>query len=99
MARDVGYTVPETYDYINMYNAGRSPSSVHVKNTELQRFFRRYLFEKAISVFKWNLPEDWDEDYFKYTLYGMGYIAVLNTRSFGVICQGGALGGYNLYYR
>lgn len=83
----------------NLYNSNFSPSTVHVSNTKLRYYFQKYLLQKAISVFKWKLPEDWDEDYFKYTLYGMGYIAVLNTRSFGVICQGGALGGYNLYYR
>ncbi|MBO7247696.1 MAG: hypothetical protein J6V02_05060, partial [Bacteroidaceae bacterium] len=70
-----------------------------MKNTMLQRYFRKYLLQKAISVFKWSLPDEWDEDYFKYMLYGVGYIAVLNTKSFGVICQSGALGGYNLYYR
>ena len=91
--------IPVGYGDINLYNAQFSPSTVHVKNTALQRYFRKYLLQKAISVFKWTLPEEWDEDYFKYTLYGLGYIAVLNTRSFGVICQGGALGGYNLYYR
>ena len=91
--------VPVGYGDINLYNAQLSPSTVHVKNTALQRYFRKYLLQKAISVFKWELPKEWDEDYFKYTLYGMGYIAVLNTRSFGIICQGGALGGYNLYYR
>lgn len=91
--------IPVGYGDINLYNAQFSPSTVHVKNTALQRYFRKYLLQKAISVFKWTLPVEWDEDYFKYTLYGMGYIAVLNTRSFGVICQGGALGGYNLYYR
>lgn len=91
--------IPVGYGDINLYNAQFSPSTVHVKNTALQRYFRKYLLQKAISVFKWTLPEEWDEDYFKYTLYGMGYIAVLNTRSFGIICQGGALGGYNLYYR
>ena len=84
----------------NLYNSNISPSTVHVNNTKLRMYFQKYLLQKAISVFKWkNLPEDWDEDYFKYTLYGLGYIAVLNTKSFGVICQGGALGGYNLYYR
>ena len=84
----------------NLYNSSISPSTVHVNNTKLRMYFQKYLLQKAISVFKWeNLPEDWDEDYFKYTLYGLGYIAVLNTKSFGVICQGGALGGYNLYYR
>ena len=91
--------IPASYDVINLYNSSFSPSTVHVKNTGLQRYFRKYLLQKAISVFKWKLPEEWDPDYFKYTLYALGYIAVLNTRSFGVICQGGALGGYNLYYR
>lgn len=90
---------PFDYQTLNYYNASRSPSTVHVKNTRLRRFFRKYLFQKAISVFKWNLPEEWDEDYFLYTLYGLGYIAILDTDQYGVICQGGALGGYNLYYR
>ena len=90
---------PFDYQTLNYYNAQRSPSTVHVKNTRLRRYFRKYLLQKAISVFKWNLPEEWDEDYFLYTLYGLGYIAVIDTDQYGVICQGGALGGYNLYYR
>lgn len=90
---------PFDYQTLNYYNAQRSPSTVHVKNTRLRRYFRKYLFQKAISVFKWNIPEEWDKDYFLYTLYGLGYIAVIDTDQYGVICQGGALGGYNLYYR
>lgn len=96
---NVNSNPPFDYQTLNYYNASRSPSTVHVKNNRLRRFFRKYLFQKAISVFKWNLPEEWDKDYFLYTLYGMGYIAVIDTDKFGVICQGGALGGYNLYYR
>lgn len=90
---------PFDYQTLNLYNANRSPSTIHVKNVRLRRYFRKYLFQKAISVFKWNLPEEWDADYFYYTLYGMGYIAVIDTDKYGTICQGGALGGYNLYYR
>lgn len=90
---------PFDYQTLNFYNSQRSPSTVHVKNTRLRKYFRKYLFQKAISVFKWNLPEEWDNDYFLYTLYGMGYVAVIDTAKYGVICQGGALGGYNLYYR
>ena len=93
------FEIPVGYGDINLYNSQFSPSTVHVKNTALQRYFRKYLLQKAISVFKWTLPEEWDADYFRYVLYGIGYIAVLETRTFGVICQGGALGGYNLYYR
>ena len=88
-----------TYDYINLYNASRSPSTVHVKNSRLRNYFRKYLMQKAISVFKWQLPDEWDKDYFLYTLYGMGFIAILDTDRYGVICQQCAPGGYNLYYR
>lgn len=90
---------PFDYQTLNYYNASRSPSTVHVKNTRLRRYFRKYLFQKAISVFKWQLPDEWDRDYFLYTLFGLGYIAIVDTDQYGVICQGGALGGYNLYYR
>ena len=95
------FNTSEPYDYqtMNYYNSQRSPSTVHCKNTRLRRYFRKYLFQKAISVFKWTIPEAWDKDYFLYTLYGLGYIAVVNTDKFGTVCQGGALGGYNLYYR
>lgn len=99
MSNGLTSNIPANYEVINLYNSSFSPSTIHVRNTGLQRYFRKYLLQKAISVFKWGLPDEWDEDYFKYTLYGLGYIAVLNTRTFGVICQGGALGGYNLYYR
>lgn len=88
-----------TYDYINLYNASRSPSTVHVKNSRLRNYFRKYLMQKAISVFKWNIPDEWDKDYFLYTLYGAGFIAILDTDRYGVICQQCAPGGYNLYYR
>ncbi len=94
-----GVEIPAGYGDINLYNADQSPSTIHTRNTALTRYFRKYLLQKAISVFKWTLPDEWDEDYFKYVLYGIGYIAVLETKTFGVICQGGALGGYNLYYR
>ena len=88
-----------TYDYINLYSASRSPSTVHVKNTRLQRYFRKYLLQKAMSVFKWTIPDEWDRDYFLYTLYCRGFIAILNTERYGVICQDCSPGGYNLYYR
>ena len=88
-----------SYDYINLYHASRSPSTVHVKNTRLRNYFRKYLMQKAISVFKWNVPNEWDKDYFLYTLYGKGFISIFYTDRYGVICQQCAPGGYNLYYR
>ena len=90
---------PYMYDYVNTEVSQHSPSTVHTKNTELQRFFARYLLQKAMSVFKWNLPETWDRDYFLYVLYGIGYIAVINTDKYGVIPQQCGLEGYNIFYQ
>ena len=99
MYNNVGYGVPESYDYINQYNSSFSPSTTHVKNTALQRFFRRYLFQKAISVFEWKLPETWNRDYFLYVLYSWGFIGVVETDKYGVICQAGVPYGYDIYYQ
>lgn len=99
MPNSIGYGIPETYDYINIFNSSYSPSTIHVKNTALQRFFRRYLFQKAISVFKWKLPETWNRDYFLYVLYAWGFIGVVETDKYGVICQAGAPYGYDIYYQ
>lgn len=98
MPKDIGYGIPETYDYINLYNARTSPSTVHVKNVALQRFFRRYLMQKAISVFKWEMPETWNRDYFLYVLYSWGFISVIETDKYGVIPQAGSLYGYDVFY-
>lgn len=99
MPQNIGYGIPENYDYINMYNSSFSPSTIHVKNTQLQKFFKRYLFQKAVGVFKWTLPETWNPYYFKYVLFAWGFIGVVETDKFGVICQAGAPYGYDIYYQ
>lgn len=99
MPANVGYGIPENYNYINMYNSSFSPSTVHVKNTALQKFFKRYLFQKAVGVFKWTLPKTWNPFYFKYVLFAWGFIGVVETDKYGVICQAGAPYGYDIYYQ
>lgn len=90
---------PISYDYINAYNGTISPSTVHCTDVGLTRFFQKYLLQKAISVFKWTLPENWDKDFFLYGLYSYGHMAVINTDKFGVIPQFCGLMGYNVFYR
>lgn len=91
--------IPAMYEHINLYNSSFSPSTVHVRNTSLTNYFRRYLLEKAISVFKWDIPKNWSKDYFLYVLYCYGYIGIVNTSRFGVIPQEGVLSGYDVFYR
>lgn len=90
--------LPGYYDTINAYNATLQPSTVHVKNTDLARFFKRYLLQEAMSVFDWRIPEEWDRAYFLYVLYVIGFIGIIRTDIYGVIPQHGTLGGYNVFY-
>ena len=90
---------PVYYDFANAWTSFNQPGTVHSQNTVLVNYFRRYLLQKAISVFKWNMPEGWAKNYFLYVLYCWGFIAIVNTDKFGVIPQQCGLKGYNVYYQ
>lgn len=91
--------LPFYYDYKNARNSTVNPSTVHVRDTGLQRYFARYLLQKTISVFKWDMPKTWSKNYLLYTLYCWGYVAVINTDKFGVIPQQCTLGGFDVFYQ
>lgn len=90
---------PFYYDYINTIDSSIQPANQHVLNTQVGRFYQRYLLKKALAVFKWTLPEWWDENYFLYVLYCRGYAAIFDSGEFGVIPQECGLQGYNVFYR
>ena len=90
--------IPFMYNYINAANSQISPSTVHAANTYMAAYYRRYFLQRAMSVYQWTFPENWNKDYFKYVLYTWGYISVVNTREFGVIPQQCGLRGYNVFY-
>lgn len=86
------------YPIVNARTSAVSPSTVHVTNTALAQFFKRYLLQEAISVFEWKLPETWDKNYFLYVLYIWGFISIIKTDRYGVIPQHCTLNGYNVFY-
>lgn len=91
--------IPFFADYINGATFSRlEPSQVHVANTYLYQYFRRYLLQKAVSVFRWELPKEWQRTLFLYCLYCDGHVAIVNTDSFGVIPQPCTLGGRGVQY-
>lgn len=95
-----GYNnMPVYFDYQNLYDSQFRPYGMHARNTGLSLFFDRYLFQKLFSVYDFNIPDTWDPDYFRYTLFVMGYTIVFNTDRFGVINNHGCLYGRNVYYR
>lgn len=91
--------IPVYYDYQNLYDSSFRPYGMHARNTGLSLFFDRYLFQKLFSVYDFQIPENWDADYFRYTLFVMGYSIVFNTDKFGIVNNHGSLYGRNFYYR
>lgn len=91
---------PYSYDTYNSYNSIISPSTVHVKNTSLAQFFKRYLLQEAISRFDFTLPDRWDYNYFTSVLFVIGYIFGFDKeKKFGLIPQHGLVGGYNVQHQ
>lgn len=88
------------YDFINKYNAHIKPSTVHSQDNATAWYFRRYLIQKIISVYKFNnIPDTWSVDYFLYTLFICGFVAVIKTDKYGIIPQHCSLFGYDVFYR
>lgn len=80
--------IPAGYPYINMMTSAVSPNAVHSTNSAVFTFYVKYLLQRVISVFKFEgLPEHWAENYFKYVLFGRGFVAVFTTDRYGTICQ------------
>ena len=90
--------LPIPYDVENVAKASFSPSTFHLADNASFAFYARYLWQKMTNVFKFTLPAEWDEDYFKYVLFGAGYIPILYTARFGVIPQYGTAGGFNQFF-
>lgn len=90
---------PYMYDYRNAVISQVEPSTVHARDTFITWYWRRWLLQKAIALFDWTLPDNWDRDYFLYCLYCYGFIAIVKTDKYGVIPQACTLGGLNVFYR
>ena len=90
---------PYLYDYRNAVISQVEPSTVHARDSVIKLYWQRWLMQKAISLFTWTFPDNWDRDYFLYCLYCWGYVAVVKTDKYGVIPQGCTLNGLNVFYR
>lgn len=94
--------VPMNYEQINLQAGMYSPSPVKNKNNKSFDYFVRSLFQRATTVFEWELPKEWDgktKDFFLYCLFRFGYIVISDFEQFGLGFQPCGLSGYNFYYQ
>ena len=93
---------PFNYDKINMMSGMYSPSPVKSKNNKSFDYFVRSLFQRATTVFEWELPQEWEgtvKDFFLYCLFRFGYVAISDFDKFGIGFQPCGLKGRDFYYQ
>lgn len=85
-------------DYYNPYIPPLSSLKGKLRQ-DAYNFWSRYLFSVRLrSVFEWDIPDNWDEDYLFYHLFRYGFLPVVKTE-FGALPLEGTLEGYNPYHR
>ena len=87
------------YEQLNIYNSAFNPSGIHSQNTTLTRYYMRYLFKKVTGLFEFELPEEWPVNYFKACIFGLGFVAIINTDRWGIVPQNCSLSGFDVYYQ
>lgn len=90
--------IPMNFDQFNIVENITSPSTIHCSNNELVYFLEDYLLQRVMSVFKFELPDEISERYFKYVLFCNGWIILTYDDEYGCMAHYGALRGSNLYY-
>ena len=89
-------------DYIHEPSSGLfSPRGGAPYNAPLFLYFKKYLLQKCISVFKFTYPETWTRDqirHFRNVLFTTGYIGVFEDKKFGLVALACNFMGQNLFY-
>ena len=94
--------LPLNYDKINLAEGTHSPSTNKYRDNYTFWFWERALFQRAVSVLKFTLPDDWTggvKDFFDWCLFRFGKVAIFDTAEFGITFQPCALSGYSFYYQ
>lgn len=95
---------PLNYEQINLIESRIRPQTVKSYDNVTFDFWARALFQRALSIIKFHLPEDWTgavKDFFDFCLFKWGYVAVFRHETYGgdVTFQPAGLSGYDWYYR
>lgn len=91
--------LPITWIQGNLITNIESPSTTHCKNNILVDYLARYMIQRVMSVYKFELPDEIDSRYFKYMLFVNGWIVLTNTPQYGPIAYYASLSGTDMYYR
>lgn len=89
---------PYTYKVINELNQCSLPNGIKLRDNNTFYYFSKYYFQKILSLYKINQPEEWPNDYILEVLFRNGFVTIFDSNKFGVIPQMCTLNGFNVFY-
>lgn len=94
---------PLNYDQITWMSGHYSPQSVKSFNNATFSYWERSLYQRALSVIKWHLPENWQgstKDFFDWCLARFGFVMISQNDEYGYFFQPVNVSGtWDLYYQ
>ena len=54
---------PLFFPELNGLTSGVNPPGVYTTNNATTLYFQRMLYQRAMSVFDWTIPEEWDKNF------------------------------------
>lgn len=90
------FTEYEGLQGYNLYNGKRSVRGL-VENDITTAYWMRCLYQRVYAGLIPRIPIEWNAQYVKNVLFGIGYIGVIKTPQYGIIPQICAVSGYGLY--
>ena len=93
---------PLNYDQITWMSGHYSPQSVKSFNNATFSYWERSLYQRALSVIKWHLPENWQgstKDFFDWCLARFGFVMISRNEEFGYFFSPVNVKGFDLYYQ
>lgn len=94
--------IPMNYHNINVGAGTYNPSPVKAYNNRTFGYWVRALFQRAVSVIEFDLPDTWQgniKDFFHYCLFKYGYVAIFDYDELGLVFQPCTLSGFNFFYQ
>ena len=89
---------PLNYESLNLIEGNYNPSQVHATNDAEVWFWTRSLYQRAMAAIDFNIPKEWNADFFKWVLSWRGFICVFRSDKYGVIPQPCTVHDFGIYY-
>lgn len=93
---------PLNFSQITNINSVNLPSTIKQRNNRAYAFWCRALFERAMSVFEWKIPETWlgpQEELMRFILARNGFGLVAHEKDYGYFFQPCTLSGFGFFYQ